>query len=64
MRVVLTGGIATGKSHVLDRFAAAGVPTSDADRFAHDAIAPGGPSTPRGVSMPRCPPRIRRSYPG
>ena len=44
MRVVLTGGIATGKSHVLDRFAAAGVPTSDADRWAHDAIAPGGPA--------------------
>ena len=44
MRVVLTGGIATGKSHVLDRFAVNGVPTSDADRWAHDAIAPGGPA--------------------
>ncbi len=44
MRVVLTGGIATGKSHVLERLAAAGVPTSDADRWAHDAIAPGGPA--------------------
>ena len=44
MRVVLTGGIATGKSHVLARFAAHGVPTSDADRWAHDAIAPGGPA--------------------
>ena len=44
MRVVLTGGIATGKSHVLDRLAAHGVPTSDADRWAHDAIAPGGPA--------------------
>ena len=44
MRVVLTGGIATGKSRVLERFAAAGVPTSDADRWAHDAIAPGGPA--------------------
>ena len=44
MRVVLTGGIATGKSRVLDRFAAHGVPTSDADRWAHDAIAPGGPA--------------------
>lgn len=44
MRVVLTGGIATGKSRVLDRLAAAGVPTSDADRWAHDAIAPGGPA--------------------
>ena len=44
MRVVLTGGIATGKSRVLDRLAAHGVPTSDADRWAHDAIAPGGPA--------------------
>ena len=44
MRVVLTGGIATGKSRVLDRFAAHGVPTSDADRWAHDAMAPGGPA--------------------
>ena len=44
MRVVLTGGIATGKSHVLDRLAAHGVPTSDADRWAHDAIAPGAPA--------------------
>ncbi len=44
MRVVLTGGIATGKSRVLDRLAAAGVPTSDADRWAHEAMAPGGPA--------------------
>ncbi len=44
MRVVLTGGIATGKSRVLDRFAVNGVPTSDADRWAHDAIAPGRPA--------------------
>lgn len=44
MRVVLTGGIATGKSRVLDRFAARGVPTSDADRWARAATAPGGPA--------------------
>ena len=44
MRVVLTGGIATGKTHVLARFAGHGVPTSDADRFAHEAMAPGGPA--------------------
>ena len=44
MRVVLTGGIATGKSHVLERFAAHGVPTTDADHLAHDAVAPGGPA--------------------
>ncbi len=44
MRVVLTGGIATGKSRVLDRLAAHGVPTSDADRWAHEAMAPGAPA--------------------
>jgi dephospho-CoA kinase len=41
---VLTGGIATGKSYVLTRFAAFGVPTLDADDLAHDAQAPGGPA--------------------
>lgn len=44
MRIVLTGGIATGKTRVLDRFAALGAPTSDADRWAHEAMAPGGPA--------------------
>ena len=43
LRVALTGGIATGKSHCLRLFAAAGVPTIDADRLAHDALAPGTP---------------------
>ena len=43
-RVVLTGGIATGKSYVLDRFAALGVPTTDADQLAHAAQAPDGPA--------------------
>lgn len=41
---MLTGGIATGKSYVLDRFTALGVPTLDADHLAHDAQAPGGPA--------------------
>ena len=41
---MLTGGIGTGKSHVLDRFAALGVPTIDADRLAHAAVAPDGPA--------------------
>jgi dephospho-CoA kinase len=40
-RVALTGGIATGKSHVRARFASLGVPTIDADRLARDAVAPG-----------------------
>ena len=43
-RVVLTGGIATGKSYVLARFAALGVPTADADQLAHAAQAPDGPA--------------------
>ena len=41
LRVALTGGIATGKSHVLARVAARGVSTIDADRLARQAIAPG-----------------------
>ena len=40
-RVALTGGIATGKSHVRAVFAALGVPTIDADVLARDAVAPG-----------------------
>ena len=43
-RVALTGGIATGKSHVLERFAARGVPTVDADRIARDVVRPGRPA--------------------
>ena len=42
-RVALTGGIATGKSYVRTRLEALGVPTIDADRLAHGAIAPGTP---------------------
>src|ERR1051325_5423762 len=40
-RVALTGGIATGKSHVRARFEARGVPTIDADTLAREAVAPG-----------------------
>jgi dephospho-CoA kinase len=39
----LTGGIATGKSYCLARFAALGVPVIDADKLARDAVAPGTP---------------------
>lgn len=42
LRVALTGGIATGKTHVLSRFAGLGVPTIDADQLVHDATRPGG----------------------
>ena len=42
-RVALTGGIATGKSHVRARIEAAGVPTIDSDTLAREAVAPGSP---------------------
>jgi len=41
LRVALTGGIATGKSYCLAKFAALGAATIDADVLAHQAIAPG-----------------------
>src|SRR3954468_14523904 len=41
LRVALTGGIATGKSYCLARFASLGVPTIDADRLAREAVALG-----------------------
>jgi dephospho-CoA kinase len=40
-RVGLTGGIATGKSHVRATFETLGVPTIDADTLAREAVAPG-----------------------
>lgn len=43
LRVALTGGIATGKSVCLSRFAALGVPVIDADLLAREAVAPGSP---------------------
>jgi dephospho-CoA kinase len=42
-RVALTGGIATGKSHVRAEFERLGVPTIDADTLARDAVAAGTP---------------------
>ena len=42
-RVALTGGIATGKSHVRADFERLGVPRIDADRLARDAVAEGSP---------------------
>jgi len=41
LRVALTGGIATGKSYVLDRFRRRGIPVLDADTLAHGVMAPG-----------------------
>ena len=42
-RIALTGGIATGKSHVRGRFEALGIPTIDSDVLARQAVAPGTP---------------------
>jgi dephospho-CoA kinase len=42
-RIALTGGIATGKSHVRAQFERLGVPTIDADTLARDAVAIGTP---------------------
>jgi dephospho-CoA kinase len=42
-RVALTGGIATGKSTVLQRFQRHGIPTIDADRLAREVVKPGEP---------------------
>lgn len=41
MRAALTGGIATGKSFCLERFAALGAAVIDADVLAREAVAPG-----------------------
>ena len=43
LRAALTGGIATGKSFCLERFAALGAATIDADALAREAVAPGSP---------------------
>ena len=44
VRTGLTGGIATGKSYCLSRFAALGVPVIDADIVAREVVAPGTPA--------------------
>jgi dephospho-CoA kinase len=45
LKVALTGGIATGKTHVLDRFRKRGVPCLDADEFAHGVTSAGSEPT-------------------
>jgi dephospho-CoA kinase len=42
-RIGLTGGIATGKTTVANHLAAR-LPILDADRYAHEAVAPGSPA--------------------
>ena len=41
LRVALTGGIATGKSYCLAKFASLSIPVIDADKLAREAVAPG-----------------------
>ncbi len=43
VRAALTGGIATGKSYCIARFASYGVPVIDADTLAREAVASGSP---------------------
>ena len=45
LRIALTGGIATGKSYVLDQFRRRGVPCLDADELAHGVEAAGTEAT-------------------
>jgi dephospho-CoA kinase len=45
IKVALTGGIATGKSYVLDQFRRRGVPCLDADELAHGVTAAGTEAT-------------------
>src|SRR5882672_10485660 len=45
LKVALTGGIATGKSHVLDRFRNHGVPCLDADALVHGVESAGTEAT-------------------
>src|SRR5437870_2080769 len=45
LKVALTGGIATGKSHVLEQFRRRGVPCLDADALAHGVEAAGTEAT-------------------
>ena len=44
-KVALTGGIATGKSYVLDRLKARAIPAIDADDIVHEALGPDTPVT-------------------
>jgi dephospho-CoA kinase len=45
LKVALTGGIATGKTYVLDRFRRLGVPCLDADELVHGVEAAGTEAT-------------------
>ena len=44
LTIALTGGLATGKSHVRVRVATLGLPTIDADTIAREVVRPGEPA--------------------
>jgi dephospho-CoA kinase len=50
VRAALTGGIATGKSHCLGRFAQLGAAVVDADRLSREVVAPGTPGLARVIT--------------
>jgi dephospho-CoA kinase len=59
LKVALTGGIATGKTYVREKFESLGVPTIDADVLARDAVRPSSPTLQlvvdrfgRGILLP------------
>ena len=45
LKIALTGGIATGKSYVLERLRRHGIPCIDSDELAHGVMAPGTEAT-------------------
>ena len=49
LRIGLTGGIASGKSTVAERFAELGIPVIDADVAAREVVAPGTPGLARVI---------------
>src|SRR5690349_21162725 len=61
LRVALTGGIATGKSYCLERFARLGAPVIDADVLAREAVASGTPAL-EAVVHPEVYRRIREWF--
>lgn len=60
LRVGLTGGIASGKSTVAQRFSALGVPVIDADQVSRELLGPGAPLLQR--ILERFGPVVRDRY--